>query len=137
MKKYSFRLLRGYINLDEINVDNVECTGKSIFNIWMAFLSGVCSIVCIIQLAREMLHSIQGVFAYVFINLIFIVPFSYYLLKIINYKFSINNDKIIYKNIFGIIYEYDFRNIKNVKHIKGSHRIPEIFIIKMENKKIL
>ena len=134
MKKYSIRFARVNINFDEINVDNVECTGKSFFYVFMTFLFGV---VVLISLANEMLHGIQDAFECFFINLIFIVPFAYNLLKIKNYKFSINNDKIIYKNIFGIIYEYDFRDIKNVKHIKGGHRIPEIFIIRMENKNII
>ena len=133
MKKYSVRFDRENINFNEINVANVECTGKSFFYVWMTFLFGGCSVVGVISLASEMLHSIQGVFAYIFINLIFIVPFIYNLLKIKNYCFGIKNDKILYKNILGTIYEYGIDEIKDIECII-RHR-PETFRIKMENKK--
>lgn len=134
MRKYSFRFVRENINWDEINITYVECKGNSFFNIIMATFFGIASIIGII-LTVDMLHNLEGVLAFCFINLMFIGPFSYLLLKIINYSFLIENDKIMYKNIFGNIYEYDFRDIKDVKHIIGSHRIPEIFIIKMEDRK--
>ena len=134
MKKYSFKFVRGNINWDEINITCVECKGNSFFNIIMAVLFGTASIIGIISTV-DFLHNLEGFLAFCFINLMFIGPFSYLILKIKNYCFSIENDKIMYKNIFENIYEYDFRDIKDVKHIKGSHRIPEIFIIKMEDRK--
>ena len=136
MKKYSIRLIRENINFDDINLDNIECTGKTLFNIMMTILFGVCSIIVILILNSEMLHSIQGVLAYIIINSIFfILPFAYLILKTKNYYFSIENDKIMYKNTFGITYKYKIYEIKNIKYIT-SHHI-KIFIIKMENGKII
>ena len=135
MKKYSIRLIRENINFDDINLDSIECTGKNLFNIMMTILFGVCSIIVILILNSEMLHSIQGVLAYIIINSIFILPFAYCILKIKNYYFSIKNDKIMYKNTFGITYKYKIYEIKNIKYIT-SHHI-KIFIIKMENGKII
>lgn len=135
MKKYSIRLVRENINFDDINLDNIECTGKTLFNIMMTILLGGSSIGILI-LSSEMLHSIQGVLAYIIINSIFfILPFAYLILKIKNYYFSIENDKIMYKNTFGITYKYKIYEIKNIKYIT-SHHI-KIFIIKMENGKII
>ena len=134
MKKYSIRLIRENINFDDINLDNIECTGKSLFNIMMTILFGGGSIGMLI-LNSEMLHSIQGVLAYIIINSIFILPFAYCILKIKNYYFSIKNDKIMYKNTFGITYEYKIYEIKNIKYMKAHHI--EIFIIKMKNGKII
>ncbi len=56
-----------------------------------------------------------------------------HLLKIKNYNFSIKNDKIIYKNIFGTIYKYKINEIKDIKCIIRYR--PETFIIKLENRK--
>ncbi len=135
MKKYSIRLVRENINFDDINLDNIECTGKTLFNIMMTILLGGSSIGILI-LSSEMLHSIQGVLAYIIINSIFfILPFAYLILKTKNYYFSIENDKIMYKNTFGITYKYKIYEIKNIKYIT-SHHI-KIFIIKMENGKII
>lgn len=135
MKKYSIRLVRENINFDDINLDNIECTGKTLFNIMMTILLGGSSIGILI-LSSEMLHSIQGVLAYIIINSIFfILPFAYLILKIKNYYFSIENDKIMYKNTFGITYKCKIYEIKNIKYIT-SHHI-KIFIIKMENGKII
>ena len=134
MKKYSIRLVRENINFDDINLDNIECTGKTLFNIMMTILLGGSSIGILI-LSSEMLHSIQGVLAYIIINSIFILPFAYCILKIKNYYFSIKKDKIMYKNTFGITYEYKIYEIKNIKYMKAHHI--EIFIIKMKNGKII
>ena len=134
MKKYSIRLVRENINFDDINLDNIKCTGKTLFNVTMTIFLGVCSILMLISLDSEMLHSIQGVFAYIIINSISILPFAYCMLKIKNYYFSIENDKVMYKNTFGITYEYKIYEIKNIKYMK--HRI-KIFIIKMKDGKII
>ena len=121
MKKYSIRLVRENINFDDINLDNIECTGKTLFNIMMTILLGGSSIGILI-LSSEMLHSIQGVLAYIIINSIFfILPFAYLILKTKNYYFSIENDKIMYKNTFRITYKYKIYEIKNIKYITSHH----------------
>ena len=115
MKKFSVRLIRKSINFDEINVDNVECSAKNLFWFCIIFLFGVCSVVVIVLLAKEMLQTVQDIFAFVFISLIFVVPFIYCLLKIKNCYFSIKNNKMLYKNILGITYESEIKEIKDIK----------------------
>lgn len=134
MKKFSVRLIRKNINFDKVNLDNVECSAKNFFWFCMTFLFGVCSIVVMALLAKEMLQTIQGIVAFVFINLIFIVPFIYCLLKVKNCYFSIKNNKMLYKNILGITYESEIKEIKDIKWMKMGKGL-EFLIIKIENKK--
>ncbi len=134
MKKHSIKFIKRDINFNKINVDKVECTGKNFFWVCMTLSFGICSIAVIVSLAKEMLHDIQGIFAYIFLSSIFIVPFIYCLLKIKNCYFSIKNNKILYRNILGATYENEIDGIKDIKWIKMGHQL-EIFIIKMENKK--
>ena len=109
------------------NKTNIKINGKSFGN----FLFTILNILIIIYSYFN--FDLIGI---VICNIIFLIPLLYLILKIINFKFCIENNKIIYRNIFGKEIIYNISDIKNINKIEDIETVKSIILV-MNNNKVI
>ena len=106
--------------------DEIICDGKSLINIFLGPFYLIMSIVLISMLFKYDMGLINCILGTILI--LFILGFSLY--------FSINQEKIIYKNLFNKKYTYLISDIENCKLQYGRRGSSVIIITMKDSNKI-
>ena len=115
--------------------DEIICDGKSLINIFLGPFYLIMSIVLISMLFKYDMGLINCILGTILI--LFILGFSlYFFLKVFCFYFSINQEKIIYKNLFNKKYTYLISDIENCKLQYGRRGSSVIIITMKDSNKI-
>ena len=101
--------------------NKIVCDGKSIMNIFMFIVCFSASIILTYMLIKYEIRTLNSTLG--LINLILTIVFVlfiflsmiYLLLKILNFSFYINNDQVIYNDIWKKKHSYCINDIKDSK----------------------
>lgn len=126
------------------SLEDAKLDGKSFFNKCMFFLFLLGDIFCTSVLLEDLLQNmtkinqtqqISNLLCLISICLILSLPAIYYLLKILNFQFYINKEKICYQNIFGKSYQYPIEEIKETIFYRGNGEEVNSLLIQLKNNK--
>ena len=107
------------------NIKEIYCDSKSLFNKSMLFLSVLFAVVIGYFIGKTIYfdfinkrlnYNFTNIISLLGILLLTISPAIYYIFKMINFKFYINNEKINYKNIFGKTFSYPLTEILKAEY---------------------
>ena len=133
------------------NIREVYCDSKTLFNKIMLFLSILAFILINYYLVKSLYYDFSNKsliynFSEIIGTLIImspiiilsISPTVYYILKLKNFKFYINNETLNYKNIFGKSFSYPISEILEVKYFPyiGESTLDTIAIKFSDKRKV-
>lgn len=129
MKKFEFNESYKFENYSGIN--EVYCDSKTFLNKLGLMLLMVVHFISIINVVYTFINVIpppkftsrdsEDLFIAIFGFIVFFIPTILLLLKVVNFKFYINNNNVIYKNWIGKEKNYFTSEIKKVYLRKGNH----------------
>ena len=137
-KKIGVSIVKGKIK-DE-HLEEVNCDGKSIFNIAMLLFFMGLDLLCF-WLNSEWFFkgfswNISGIIDFLGLFLLILSPVIYFALKIVNVKFTINKERVSYQTILGKKYSYPLEDIVKTKIYPGAgDDLTDTIVITFKNKR--
>lgn len=136
-KGFKFSFVK--VENNHADIKEVYCDSKSLFNKFMLLLT----IIFAVTIGKMFYFDlVDSRFSYNFTNimsvlgvlLLIVSPAIYYILKIINFKFYIDNEKVNFKNIFGKTFSYSTNEILKAKFFTSGEGVDSI-VIKFTDKR--
>ena len=87
-------------------------------------------------ISKEANYDFTNIISILGILLLTITPSIYYIFKMMNFKFYINNEKLNYKNIFGKTFSYSLTEILKAEYFPSlDESIVDSIVIKFVDKR--
>lgn len=129
------------------NIKEIYCDSKSLFNKSMLFLSVLFAVVIGYFIGKTIYfdfinkrlnYNFTNIISILGILLLTISPAIYYIFKMINFKFYINNEKLNYKNILGKTFSYPLTEILKAEYFAsiGESTVDSIVIKFVDKRKV-
>ena len=142
-KEFTFSFIKNENIYDDIK--EVHCDSKSLFNIFMLLFTIIFALTIGYYIGQTFYFDfVDNRLSFNFTNIMFVLgilllivsPAVYYILKIINFKFYINNENVNYKNIFGKTFSYSLTEILKAKFFASSGKgTSDCIVIKFTDKR--
>ena len=144
-KEFKFSFIRDDNTYDDIK--EVYCDSKSLFNKFMLLLTIVFAITVGYFIGKifyfdlidnRLSYNFTNIMSVLGVLLLVVSPAIYYILKIINFKFYIDNEKVNYKNFFGKIFSYSPNEILKAEFFAsiGEGTVDSIVIKFTDKRKV-
>ena len=144
-KEFKFSFIKNENNYDDIK--EVHCDSKSLFNKFMLLLTIIFAVTvgyCIGKIFyfdfvnNRLSYNFTNIMSILGVLLLIVSPTIYYILKMINFKFCISNEKVNYKNIFGKTFSYSPNEILKAEFFAsiGEGTVDSIVIKFTDKRKV-
>ena len=141
IKEFKFSFIKNENIYDDIK--EVHCDSKSLFNKFMLLFTNIFALTIGCYIGQTFYFDfVDNRLSFNFTNIMFVLgilllivsPAVYYILKIINFKFYINNENVNYKNIFGKTFSYSLTEILKAEFF-ASTGASDCIVIKFTDKR--
>lgn len=123
-------------NLNNNDINKITCSGKTLFNKVMLVLFLLSGVICSYFIVSEFVFSLKELINMILLLLLISSPTIYYILKIINFEFTVDSNRINYKNIFGKKYSYLLSDIFSAKFFSAVYGASvDSIVIKFNDKR--
>ena len=143
IKEFKFSFIKNENIYDDIK--EVHCDSKSLFNKFMLLFTNIFALTIGCYIGQTFYFDfVDNRLSFNFTNIMFVLgilllivsPAVYYILKIINFKFYINNENVNYKNIFGKTFSYSLTEILKAEFFSSTGTgTSDCIVIKFTDKR--